>query len=325
MNKKPLIYIHRVEGCPAEYYMTDANRELLASFADVRDCGDGREKFGHEQVVENLRDVDGILVLNGAHVDELTADALREAGGVRVAAVSHWWAPQCEGMAGEMAQAGVEVIDASDACNQAVAEWALGAIICGLRKLDLFDRLIKTEPGWPAWRGVAGQLNGGTVGLVALGRVGRWLMRYLEPFDCRVLVYDPFVEAEEIAAMGGEKTDLDTLLKTSDAVSLHAPVRPETKAMIGRRELGLMPDGALLVNSARAWLLDNAAFRDEVSSGRLRAYLDVFEPEPLPDDDILRSLDNVVMSPHVAGTTDRMFERCGRFAVEALRDCLTAQ
>jgi len=320
---KPLIYIHRVEYCPAEYYMTDANRQLLASFADVRDEGDGREDLSHEQVVELLRGVDGIVVFNGAHVDELTTEAVSEAGGVKAASVSHWWG-QCTDMAVRLEKAGVKVIDASAPCNQAVAEWALGAIIAGLRKVDVFDRLIKTGSDWPGWRGVAGQLNGSTVGLVAVGRVGRWLLRYLQPFDCRVLVYDPYVSDEELAELGAEKADLDTLLSTSDAISLHAPVIPETEAMIGKRELSLIRDGALLVNSARAWLLDNDAFRAEMKAGRFRAYLDVFNPEPLPADDELRGLDNVVMTPHIAGTTDLMFERCGRFAIEALRDYFTA-
>ena len=92
--------------------------------------------------------------------------------------------------------------------------------------------------------------------------------------------------------------------------------------MIGRRELSLIQDGALLVNSARAHLLDNDAFREEMQAGRFRAYLDVFDPEPVPADDVLKTLDNVVMTPHIAGTTDLMFARCGLFAIQALRDAL---
>jgi len=92
--------------------------------------------------------------------------------------------------------------------------------------------------------------------------------------------------------------------------------------MIGKHELSLMKDGALLVNSARAWLLDNKAFYAEMKTGRIRAYLDVFDPEPLEENDILRTLDNVVMTPHIAGTTDLMFERCGTFAIQALKNNL---
>ncbi|HHH76530.1 MAG TPA: hypothetical protein ENL03_05850, partial [Phycisphaerae bacterium] len=175
MSNKPLVYIQRTEWCPAEYYMTQSNWGLLNSFADVRDKGDYPEDQTHEQMVENLTGVDGILVYNGAHVEEITCQAIQEAGStVKIAAVGHWWA-QCEPMVVEIEKAGGKVIDASDPCNQAVAEWALGAIIAGLRKFDVYDRLIKTGTDWPGWRGVAGQLNGATVGLVAIGRVGRWL------------------------------------------------------------------------------------------------------------------------------------------------------
>jgi phosphoglycerate dehydrogenase-like enzyme len=94
--------------------------------------------------------------------------------------------------------------------------------------------------------------------------------------------------------------------------------------MIGARELGLIRDGALLLNCARAWLFDNDALRAELSKGRIRAYLDVYEPEPPAEDDVLRKLENVVLTPHVAGTTDKMFLRCGRLAIERLREKLVS-
>src|SRR5512133_308896 len=100
------------------------------------------------------------------------------------------------------------------------------------------------------------------------GRAGRWVLRYLKPFDVRILACDPGLSKQEAAEMGVELVDLDTLLKTSDVISLHAPVIPQTKAMIGARELGLIKDGALFINCARAWLLDNDAFRAEMQKGR---------------------------------------------------------
>lgn len=318
MSKRPVVYVHRVEWCPYELYMDQANEQLLASFAEVRNHGNDPQKPTHQQMVEYLRGADGMLLLNGAHVDEITADAIKEAGTVRVAAVSHWW-EQLNPMVGPWKQQGVTTIDASDACSQSVAEWTIGAAIAGLRKFDVFDRQMKNGTKWPTWRGVAGQLNGSTFGLVALGRVGRYVLRYLKPFDVRILVCDPGLSKQQAAELGVELVDLHTLLRTADVISLHAPVLPQTKAMIGARELAMIRDGALLINCARAWLLDNDAFRKEMAKRRFRAYLDVFEPEPPSEDDILRTLDNVVMTPHVAGTTDKMFLRCGQFAIEALR------
>lgn len=319
-STKPTIYIHRVEWCPADYYMTQKNIDQLASFANVRDFGAHPEALSHEEIVENLRGADAMLLLNGAHAEDITLKAIQESGSsLKLISAAHWW-PQIGDMVTAIDGAGVKTIDCSEPCNQAVAEWALGALINGLRKTDLYDRLIKAGGDWPGWRGVAGQLNGSTVGIVALGRVGRWMLRYLEPFDVRILLCDPAISEKEAEELGVEKVDLDTLMATSDAITLHAPPIPATKAMIGKHELSLMKEGALLVNSARAWLLDNDAFSKELQSGRIRAYLDVFEPEPLEQDDILRTLDNVVMTPHIAGTTDLMFERCGALAIQALKD-----
>ena len=321
-KRKPLVYIHRLEWNPYEYYMNEENEKLLQSFAEVRNDGNVREPMTHEALVERLRGVEAILSLNGSRAPEITREVLEEVGTVRVAAVSHWWGDLSAKAAEAWRQAGVEVIDASDACNQAVGEWALGAIIAGLRRFDEFDRRMKSGEKWPSWRGVAGQLNGATVGLVAVGRTGRWLLRYLKPFDCRVIAYDPYMKKKEAKELGIELVDLPTLLRTADAISLHAPVTPETTGMIGRKELAMIRDGALLVNSARAALLDNDAFRDEMKKGRFRAYIDVFQPEPPPEDDVLRTLNNIVMTPHVAGTTDAMYHRCGQMAIQAIRDYL---
>ena len=316
-SKKPVVYIARVEWCPYEWYMNEENERLLASFATVRNNGNVEEVLTHEKAVEHLKGAHGILALNGSRMDELTAKAVQEADTVQVASVSHFG---FDGCAKSMEGVKILMIDTSFPCSQSVAEWSLGAIIAGLRKFDVFDRQMKNGGKWPSWQGTAGQLNGGTVGLVGVGRIGKCLLKYLRAFECRKLAYDPLLSKDDIADMGAEKATLQEVLRESDAVSLHAPVIPETKAMIGAKELKMMKDGALLVNSARAWLLDNDAFRAELKTGRIRAYLDVFAPEPPEPDDLLRTLDNVVMTPHVAGTTELMFHRCGRFAIEALRD-----
>jgi len=317
---RPRIYIHRIHGCTYDQYMDAANEALLASFADVRNNGNGAEPVPPEEMVEALRGVTGILSLNGSGADDITADVLREAGTVEVAAISHWWHGSHDRARVAWSAAGVEVIDASDACNESVAEWTIGAAIAGLRPFDRFDREMKSGVFWPERCGTAGQLIGSTFGIVGLGRVGRLVARLLRPFDTRVIAYDRFIPSEEADELGVELVDLETLLKTADVISLHLAVTPETRGMIGAKELALIKDGALVVNSARAALLDNDAFRAELQKKRFRAYLDVFEPEPPPLDDVLRTLDNVVLTPHVAGHTDLMFLRCGRKAIEALRD-----
>ena len=317
---KPHIYIHRVQGCTYEQYMDEGNEALLASFADVTNNGNGAEAVSHEDMVKSLQSVTGILSLNGSGAPEITTDVLNEVGTVDVAAIAHWWHGSHNQATAMWEAAGVKVIDESDGCNEAVAEWTLGAAIAGLRRFEYYDRQLKAGELWPERRGVAKQLIGSTVGLVGLGRVGRLVAEYLRPFRTRVVGYDPFSTEAQAQEMGVELVDLHTLLRTADVVSLHMAVTPETTGMIGGEELALIKDGALLVNSARAALLDGDAFRTELAKQRFTAYLDVFAPEPPPLDDILRTLDNVVLTPHVAGSTDMMYLDCGRRAIEALRE-----
>lgn len=316
----PNIYIHRVEWCPANWYMNQRNRDYAASFATVNDHGNDAAALSHDEMVNCLRGAEAVLVLNGSHADEITAAALKEAGTIKVIAITHWFSPE---LIGACTEAGVELIDVTWPCSQAVAEWSLGSIINGLRKTDYFDREMK-KGQWPAWSGTAGQLNGSTVGLVATGRIGTCLLKYLAPFDVEVLVFDPYLTPERERELGVKSVDLQTVMCSCDVIALHAPNTPETKNMIGKEQLAAMKDGALLVNGARSFLIDSDAFRDEIKSGRIRAALDVFDSEPLgPEEKYLCALDNVILTPHIAGTTDVMFERCAYFAMEAIKNKIT--
>ncbi len=321
---RPRIYIHRLHGLGYDEYMDAENEALLASFADVVNDGRAPEPAPADVVAERLQGVSGILSMNGSGACDVTTEALQAAGTVRVAVVAHWWHGQHDQAGGMWRAAGVEVIDDSDGCNEAVAEWSIGAAIAGLRRFETYDREMKSGVEWPTWRR-AGQLNGSTVGLISFGRVARIVARYLQAFDCRVLVHDPYADPAVVRALGGELVDLDTLLSVSDVVSLHTPVLPETTGMLGAREFALIKDGAVFVNSARAAIYDGAAFRAELAKGRFTAYLDVFLPEPPPLDDPLRSLPNVVMTPHVAGATPLMYLRCARRAIETVRSYLTGE
>lgn len=321
---RPVVYIHRLYGLGYDEYMDADNEALLASFADVVNDGRADGPICLGVMVERLHGVHGILSLNGSGACDVTTEALRAAGTVQVAVISHYWHGLHDEATRMWREAGVEVIDESDACNEAVAEWTIGAAIAGLRRFETYDREMKSGVEWPSWRR-AKQLNGSTFGLIGLGRVGRIVARYLSVFDCRVIAYDPYVEASEAAELGVELVDLDTLLSGADVVSLHAPVSPETTGMLGAREFSLIKDGAVFVNSARAALYDDEAFRAELAKGRFTAYLDVYLPEPPPLNDPLRSFPNVVMTPHVAGTTPLMFLRCGRRAIQRLRERLAPE
>lgn len=138
-----------------------------------------------------------------------------------------------------------------------------------------------------------------TLGVIGCGRIGRNFIEKMAPFFNNVLGYDPAVK-DEIPGVT-MVDDLDVLLQQSKFISMHAPYLPSTHHMIGKRELGIMQKGSILVNVSRGGLIDEAALVDALESGHLDgAGLDVFEQEPLPVDSILRSTKNLLLSPHIA-------------------------
>lgn len=156
------------------------------------------------------------------------------------------------------------------------------------------------------------------MGIISASRIGRRVIELLQPFDVEILAWDPIADGEALA--GVTWTTLDDLLRRSDVVSLHAPALPETERLIGRRELALIPDGATLINTARASLVDQDALLDELYDERIWAVIDVTDPEPLTPGHPLFSAPNLVLTPHVAGSQGNELLRLGDTALaEAAR------
>ncbi len=320
MTTRPHIYIQRVgEWYPL--YMDPENEAGLRAFATVASRGDRREPLSAEDLIRDLQGVDGILSLNGLGAPEITTEVLRATGTVKVSVIAHWWHGGHTPARAMWQAAGVEVVDASDATTEAVVEWVVGAVLMGVRRLVEYDRALKTGSLWAEpRRRDAGLLAESVVGLVGVGRVGRVVARRLQPFGSTLIGYDAYLSEEEARALGVRLAGLEDLLRTADVVSLHLPVTDETRGMLGARELGWIKDGATLINSARAALLDEEALVAELRKGRFRAFLDVFHEEPLPLEHPFRSLDNCFITPHIAGDTKGMFLRCGRLAIARLRE-----
>ncbi|MET9784936.1 hydroxyacid dehydrogenase [Streptomyces canus] len=200
-----------------------------------------------------------------------------------------------------------------------VAEYTLAMILlCGKEAFEHRERFRATHAYPPPAETAAMGNVGRRVGVIGASRVGRRLLELLRPFDFTVLLHDPYVSPAEAAALGAELLSLDDLLRHSDIVSLHAPDIPDTYRMLDRARLGLIRDGGVLINTSRGALVDPDALTDEVVSGRLRAVLDVTEPEPLPAGSPLYRLPNVFLTPHIAGSLGNELERLGRIVVEEL-------
>ena len=166
------------------------------------------------------------------------------------------------------------------------------------------------------------ELGGLTVGLVGLGAVGREVAARLVAFKTRILAYDPYVRD----LPGVTLCDLDTLLRDSDIVSLHAPVTPETQGLLSAERLALMKPSALFVNTARAALTDENALYDMLRSGRLAgAALDVLAEEPLQPGNRFLALPNVVVTPHLGGATTDVTRHQSDIIVDAMERWLRGE
>ncbi|HZO90259.1 MAG TPA: hydroxyacid dehydrogenase [Chthonomonadaceae bacterium] len=216
---------------------------------------------------------------------------------------------------------GIVITTARAAIARTVAEFCLmNACILLRRYLYYLD----SDPARKAFFSPEGStpynetLHDKTVGLIGFGCIGRLFREKLRPFDCRVLVHDPYMTPEEAARHQVELTDLPTLLRTSKVVSLHAPDIPQTRHMIGAQELALLQDGAIFLNSARGRLVDTEALTEALRTGRFFAAIDVTDPEPLPPDHPLPKLPNVLFTPHVAGPTQDEYPQLTRMALTDL-------
>jgi len=188
---------------------------------------------------------------------------------------------------------------------QSVAEGTVAYMLLAQRRLPYLVQRV-AEDGWNTETSPLSLFHK-TIGLVEFGMITKELIPLLQPFQSNILVWSDWLTEEEAARRGVEKVSLDELLRRSDIVSVHAALRPETIGLISRERLAMMKDNALLVNTARGPILDEAALGDELQSGRLRAVLDVYCQEPLPMDSPLRCK-NAILLPHKAGPTKDLYE-----------------
>ena len=200
-------------------------------------------------------------------------------------------------------QRGLLVSRANHSLVESVAEFTIGALIMARRRAFVAaERYRVAAPLVPIQ--TQRELRGSTIGIIGASAIGKATMELLRPFGAHLLLADPYADAALAAQYEATLVDLDTLLRTSDIVSLHAPVTPETIGMLGAAQFAAMRDGALFVNTARARLVDMPALLVELQSGRLSALLDVTEPdEPLPVDSPFFALDNCTVLPHMAAVT----------------------
>jgi phosphoglycerate dehydrogenase-like enzyme len=272
--------------------------------------------FDGERARRLLRDAE--ILLTGWGCPEISAVALDRAPKLRL--IAH-----CAGTVKDMVtpacwERGLRVITAAEANAIPVVEYTVAAILLANKHAFHIREIYRQERRYGMWHHTTpgiGNLNK-RVGIVGASRIGRRVIEALRPFDFSVCVYDPYLSEQEASELGVEKLELDELLRSSDVVTLHAPSLPETRHMIGARELALISDGAALINTARGALIDGAALEKELSSGRIRAVIDTTEPETLPAESPLYDLPNVFLTPHIAGASGTEIHRMSELVIEEI-------
>ena len=221
-------------------------------------------------------------------------------------------------------EAGVLVVNQSGGNAHSVAEHALGMLLTLSKRILEADRALRREANVSRNALIGTEAHGKTIGVIGLGNVGRRIAALCKGLlGMKVLAYDPYLTATEMAARGGEKVELDELLSRSDYVSVSCPLTKESRGMIGAREFALMQPHAYFITTARGFIHDEAALLEALRNRLIAgAGLDVWAKEPPPPDHPLLEFDNVLASPHTAGVTREARVNMGRIAAEQILDAL---
>jgi len=219
---------------------------------------------------------------------------------------------------------GVAVVNAPTASTVSVAELAIGHMISLLRHLADADRSVK-EGKWEKKKFEGHELFGKVLGLIGSGRIGAEVAKRAAAFGMRAIAYDPYVKPEMARESGIELLDLTSVLQDADVVSIHAVLTPETRGMIGAKELSMMKRTAVLVNCARGGIVQEAALAEALRAGTIAgAALDVFEKEP-PAESPLLAAPNVVFTPHLGASTHEAQARAGAIIADQVEKALSGR
>jgi phosphoglycerate dehydrogenase-like enzyme len=201
--------------------------------------------------------------------------------------------------------------------SQSVAELSMALLLAVMRRIPQADQAVRRGDWTDTWGTLQGHdLEGKTLGILGLGNIGPIMSRLARAFGMRILAWSQNLTLERAASSGAEYRPLDELLAESDAVSIHLRLSPRTRGLLDEGRLARMRPGAVLVNTSRGEIVDEAALIAALREGRISAGLDVFNQEPLPLSHPLVSLPNVVLAPHIGSVTEETSRRWVEGAVE---------
>ncbi len=218
---------------------------------------------------------------------------------------------------------GLYVTNCKGSNAEAVAEHAIALILNLSRGVHIGDRFVRTglwkseESGRLPTSLRGKELAGRTIGIIGMGEIGKRVARIAKGFQMKILVFDPYLSEDTATRVGAQLTDLMTLMKEADYVSVHVPLSAETEGLIGRNEIAAMKPTAYLINTARGAVINQEALVSALRANKMAgAALDVFETEPLLASSILLKLHNIIVTPHIAGFTEEAIAQTSRIMAE---------
>jgi D-3-phosphoglycerate dehydrogenase len=205
----------------------------------------------------------------------------------------------------------IPVVYTPQANTESVADHTIGLMIAVAKKIPQAHHALTKNGDWSVrYTYIGTEIYGKTLGLIGLGRIGRAVAKRAKGFRMKILAYDPFISEDVAKKLGVGLVDLETLLKSSDFVSLHVPLTKETYGLIGKAEIKIMKNGAYLINTSRGELVDENAVCEALVSGKLAgAAFDVYTKEPPDPRNPLFKQENVVATPHMAAHTKEALRR----------------
>lgn len=214
---------------------------------------------------------------------------------------------------------GVKVANTPGANNNSAAEHAIALMMTVLRNTSAADKTMKSG-GWDKNKFTGVELSNKKIGIVGFGRIGQIVAKRLQGFEPEVLFFDPFMEKSELP-YANKAADLKEVFSTCDIITLHTPLMEKTKGMVNAELLDLMPKHSILVNASRGGIVDEQALLATLKAGKIRgAGFDVFATEPLEENSPLRTLENIVLTPHLGASTEEAQLRVGEMAVNQIKE-----
>lgn len=219
----------------------------------------------------------------------------------------------------------IRITNSAAVIGEGVAETALGFAISACKGFYRLSGETKNKMWDENIHTVVKDFYDINVGIISGGFVGRHMAKLLKNFHVNTYMYDPILSSEEIEKIGATKVELDELMSICDVVTIHAPSIPQTDNMINKDNLALLKDGAVLINTARGTIINEQDLIEECKKGRIFACIDVTNPEPPSEDNELRFLDNVILTPHIAGTVTNGLKRIALHVCEEIERLINGE